>query len=330
MKFIDETELEIMAGDGGNGCVSFRREKYVPKGGPSGGDGGRGGSVIFRANGGLTTLLDASLRRHIRAGRGGHGMGSQMNGRAGEDKVFSLPVGTIVKDSKTGEIVADLVTHGMEAIIAKGGRGGRGNMNFKSSVNQAPRRAEKGTKGEHRFVKLELKLLADVGLVGLPNAGKSSLISAISNARPKVADYPFTTKIPCLGLVRHKGKSFTVADIPGLIEGAHEGLGLGIRFLKHVERTRIIIHVIDCASNLKIDPLASFNIIKKELKEYSERLGRLPEVVALNKIDIPEGRENAVAFKSRLQKHAKDVVLISAVTKEGLGGLMDRVIKALG
>lgn len=329
MKFIDETELEVIAGDGGDGCVSFRREKYVPCGGPSGGDGARGGSVIVRADGGLTTLLDAKLRKHVRAGRGGQGMGSQMNGASGKDVVLPLPVGTVIKDIETGEIIADLIKHGMEVVVAQGGIGGRGNVHFKSSINQAPRKAEKGTKGEHKMIKLELKLLADVGLVGLPNAGKSSLISAISNARPKIADYPFTTKVPFLGMVRYKGKSFTVADIPGLIEGAHTGHGLGIRFLKHIERTKIIVHVIDTASPLDTDPLKSYKIIRKELKEYGVKLAELTEIVALNKVDLPEGAAAAKKFKPKLAKYAKHIVPISAISRKGMTELLNVIVKNL-
>jgi len=329
MKFIDETDIEVFAGNGGRGCVSFRREKYVPKGGPSGGDGGRGGDVIFRSDGGLSTLLDAKLRRHIRAGSGGNGMGSQMTGADGEDAVLTVPVGTIIRDKDTGELLADLTHHGMEAIIAKGGKGGKGNMNFATSTNQAPRYAQKGIKGELRLIRLELKLMADVGLVGLPNAGKSTLITAISNARPKIAAYPFTTKTPCLGVVRHKGRSFTVADIPGLIEGAHKGLGLGIRFLKHIERTRMIVHVIDVKDPSQKDPMGAYAVIKNELKNYGTHLAKLPEVVALNKIDIPETNSAATKFQKELAKKGKKVLLISAHARKGLDKLLDKVIENL-
>lgn len=327
MKFIDETEIEVIAGDGGNGCISFRREKYVPKGGPDGGDGARGGDVIFKADGGLSTLLDVRMRRHIRATKGGKGLGSQMNGRAGEDAMLAVPIGTIVRDVATGEVLADLTIHGQEVIIAKGGKGGRGNMNFATSINQAPRKAEKGGKGEQRVVHLELKLLADIGLVGIPNAGKSTLISAISNARPKIADYPFTTKTPCLGVVRHKGVSFTVADIPGLIEGAHEGQGLGIRFLKHIERTKMIIHLIDVSNPIYNDPMKTYSVIRNELKNYSTKHAELKEIIALTKIDIPETRELALEFKKVIAKKCKDVFLISSATKEGVSQLLDKIVE---
>ncbi|PIR17115.1 MAG: GTPase ObgE [Deltaproteobacteria bacterium CG11_big_fil_rev_8_21_14_0_20_49_13] len=329
MKFIDETELEVFAGDGGRGCVSFRREKYVPKGGPDGGDGAKGGNVIFKADGGLTTLLDVKLRKHIRAPNGGHGMGSQMNGRSGKDAILSVPIGTIVKDIGTGEVIADITKHDEEVVVARGGRGGLGNMNFKTSVNQAPRKAQPGEKGEVKRLSLELKLLADVGLVGFPNAGKSTLISAVSNARPKIADYPFTTKTPYLGVVRHKGKSFTVADIPGLIEGAHKGMGLGIRFLKHVERTRLIVHLIDVTNPEVPDPMEAYKIIRHELKNYSEGLEKTREIIAVTKIDIPEVLPLADKFKKEISKKGKNVVEISAVAHKHLDKLLDMIIHSL-
>ncbi len=329
MKFIDETDIEIFAGDGGDGAVCFRREKYVPKGGPNGGDGSRGGSVIVKADGGITTLLDARYRKHIRADKGGNGMGKEMNGRSGEDVVLTLPVGTIITDKDTHEKLADLTFHGQEIVIAKGGKGGLGNMNFATSTNQAPRKAQKGGKGEQRIVHLELKLLADVGLVGFPNAGKSTLITVISNARPKIADYPFTTKVPYLGVVKHKGVSFTMADIPGLIEGAHVGAGLGIRFLKHIERTRIIVHLIDVANPEIKDPMKAYSVIRNELKSYSDHLANLPEIVVLTKTDIPDINKKAVKFEKEIKKKAKDVVLISAVARKGLSELLDKVLRHL-
>lgn len=323
MKFIDETEFEVWSGRGGNGCVSFRREKFVPKGGPDGGDGGRGGDVILIADEGLTTLLDARLRRHIRAKHGENGMGSQMNGHSGEGSVLKVPTGTIIKDAETGEILADLKKHGQQLIVAEGGRGGRGNMNFATSTNRAPRRAEKGGPEIHRRLRLELKLLADVGLVGLPNAGKSTLISSISNARPKIADYPFTTKVPNLGMVRYKGKSFTVADIPGLIEGAHEGAGLGIRFLKHIERTKIIVHLIDVLNPMCPDPQKAYNTIHKEIESYSPEMAKLPEIIVFSKMDITEVAEIAKKTKMRGK------LLISAASREGLDKLLDGIISKL-
>ncbi len=327
MKFIDEAKIEVVAGDGGNGCSSFRREKYIPKGGPDGGNGARGGHVIARANGGMMTLMDARYKRHVKAGRGGHGKGSQMNGAAGEDAILNVPTGTMVYDNDTGELIADIVKTGEEVIIARGGKGGRGNMNFATPTNRAPRKKEDGEKGEEKVIRLELKLLADVGLVGLPNAGKSTLISAISNARPKVADYPFTTKTPSLGVVRHKGKEFTVADIPGLIEGAHTGAGLGIQFLRHIERTRVIIHMIDVADPNYKDPLDAYNAICKELKCYGEKLAKLPEIIAITKIDIPEAKDVVEKLAKRLKKKGKKVIKISAVAHKGLDELLDNVAK---
>ncbi len=327
MKFIDETQVEVFAGNGGGGAVSFRREKYVPKGGPDGGDGGRGGSVIFVTDEGLTTLLDVRMMRHVRATNGEKGMGSQMNGRSGKDAVVRVPVGTIIKSAETGEELFDLNKVGMQVVIAKGGRGGLGNMHFATSTNQAPRKAQKGEEGEHFLLQLELKLLADVGLIGLPNAGKSTLISAISNARPKIADYPFTTKVPSLGVVRHRNKSFTAADIPGLIEGAHEGMGLGIQFLRHVERTRILVHLIDVTNCEYEDPMDAYNVIRKELKSYSEALAALPEVIALTKMDVTEAQEKGAVFQKQLSKKKKNAILISAATGKGLTGLLDEIIK---
>lgn len=329
MKFIDETTLEVFAGNGGRGCVAFRREKYVPDGGPSGGDGGRGGNVILRADGGLTTLLDAKLTKHIRAKSGENGMGKNMNGRAGEDVIMRVPTGTIVKDFETKEILADLTLDKQEAIVAKGGRGGLGNMNFKSSTNQAPRHAQKGEPGETRVIHLELKLLADIGLVGLPNAGKSTLIGSISNAKPKVADYPFTTRIPVLGLVRHKGKTFTVADIPGLIEGAHKGTGLGIQFLKHIERTRVLVHLIDVLDPTHNDPAKSYSVIRNELKQYSSHLAKLPEIVVLTKSDVEGAKDVAEKFQKEIAKKVQDVVVISAAARTNLNKLLDKIMERL-
>jgi len=329
MKFIDETTLEVFAGNGGRGCVSFRREKFVPEGGPSGGDGGRGGNVILRADGVLTTFLDAKLRKHVSAGSGVNGMGQNMNGRAGKDIVLRVPAGTVIKDFETQEILADLIKDKQEAIVAKGGRGGLGNMNFKSSTNQAPRYAQKGEPGEKRVIHLELKLLADIGLVGLPNAGKSTLISSISNARPKVADYPFTTKVPVLGLVKHKGRSFTVADIPGLIEGAHEGAGLGIQFLKHVERTRVLVHLIDVLDPIYNDPMKSYAVIRGELKQYSPNLAKLPEILVLTKSDIDEAKPVAEKFQKEIAKKTKDVVVISAAARINLNKLLDKIMEKI-
>ncbi len=324
MKFLDETTIDVTAGDGGNGCVSFRREKYVPKGGPDGGDGGDGGSVLFRAESGLSTLMDVSYHRHYRAGRGGHGKGKQMTGARGEDRIVRVPVGTVVYDEGSGEKLVDLDHAGEEWVAARGGRGGRGNMRFASATNQAPRRADQGTAGEQRRLRLELKLLADVGLVGFPNAGKSMLISAISNARPKVADYPFTTKVPSLGTVRLLGGGdCVVADIPGLIEGAAGGAGMGVRFLKHIERTGLILHLIDLTDPARPDPVAAYRAIREELNGYDAALGERPEIVVLTKMDLPDARERrAEAIAALAAAGAEPIVALSAAAHEGLDELL--------
>jgi GTP-binding protein len=324
MKFIDEAVIDVEAGRGGNGCVSFRREKYVPKGGPDGGDGGDGGSVILVADKNLSTLLDVSFRRTFKAGRGMHGKGKQMTGRTGEDVAVRIPVGTIVYDADTGETLEDMSRDGGTFIAARGGRGGHGNMHYVSSVKQAPRTAEPGSPGERRRLKLELKLLADVGLIGLPNAGKSTLISSVSNARPKIADYPFTTKVPSLGLVRLEGdRSFVMADIPGLIEGAHEGAGMGMRFLKHIERTRIFLHLIDATDPSHPDPIKSYEAIRAELGSYSEELLRRDEIVVLTKMDLPDARQKRDELVSTFKrKFGIKAHAISAVARDGLPGLL--------
>ncbi len=324
MKFIDEAIIEVTAGDGGDGCASFRREKYVPRGGPDGGDGGDGGSVVFRADGGLTTLMDVRYKRHFKARRGGHGKGKQMYGAAGESCLVRLPAGTEVYDADTGDFLADLDKPGVEWIAAAGGKGGLGNMHFTTSTHQAPRECTPGKEGEKRKLRLELKLLADVGLVGLPNAGKSTLISAVSNARPKIAAYPFTTKTPCLGMAKAKdGASFVIADIPGLIEGAHDGAGMGIQFLKHIERTRIILHLIDPIDPSHEDAAESYSTIRDELGSYDKALLDRPEIVVLTKMDIPEAREKMAAAERDVRRlGASRVVAISAPTHEGLRELL--------
>lgn len=287
MKFIDEANITVQAGRGGDGCVAFRREKYVPLGGPSGGDGGKGGNVIFFADANINSLMDFRYKKIYKAGRGENGRGKNQHGKYGEDIKVPLPVGTIIKDAETGEIIYDLKVKGKEYVIARGGRGGRGNARFASSTNQAPREFEQGTEGERKELKLELKLLADIGIVGFPNAGKSTLISRISAARPRIADYPFTTLIPNLGVVEYaEHKTFVVADIPGLIEGAHTGAGLGITFLKHIERTSILLYLIDVSSVQDKDPLAQFEVLKNELNKFSPLLVNKPFVIALNKIDV--------------------------------------------
>ena len=295
MKFVDEAVIEVIAGDGGNGAASFRREKYVPRGGPDGGDGGRGGSIVAIADRNINTLVDYRFARIFRAKRGENGHGSDRYGRGADDIVLRMPVGTVIRDADSGELVADLATDGAQALVAKGGKGGLGNLHFKSSTNRAPRQSTPGEKGEERRLHLELKVLADVGLLGLPNAGKSTLIRAISAARPKVADYPFTTLAPQLGVVRtSEARSFVVADIPGLIEGAAEGAGLGHRFLRHLARTRLLLHVVDIApSDPDADPVADARAIAKELGKFDPTLAAKPRWLVLNKIDLVPEDERA-------------------------------------
>lgn len=331
MKFIDEAIIEVIAGDGGKGCVGFRKEKYVPRGGPNGGDGGNGGSIIITADRNIATLMDVHYRRNFKAGHGEHGMGKQMYGRAAEDIYIRVPVGTTIADAETGEMLADMDESGIDWVAAKGGRGGRGNMHFVSSTHQAPREFEEGGKGEYRKLRLELKLLADVGLVGFPNAGKSTLISSVSNARPKIADYPFTTKVPGLGLVRlDENASFVMADIPGLIEGAHEGSGMGIQFLRHIERTKVIVHLVDITDPARPDACESYKAIRAELGAYSEEMLSKPEIVVLTKMDMTEAKEMRDEVISSLKKAgASDVIAISAAAHDGLDELLRRISAAL-
>lgn len=330
MKFIDEAIIEVKAGDGGNGCVSFRREKYVPRGGPDGGDGGRGGNVIAVADEGLSTLMDLQYRRHIRAGRGAHGKGKQMSGAAGEDVSVRVPVGTIVYDEDTGVKLVDMVVNGAEAVIVRGGRGGKGNSHFATSTNRAPRIAEKGGRGEERRLRFELKLLADVALIGRPNAGKSTLISVISAARPKIADYPFTTIVPNLGVVKAgSGSSFTVADIPGLIENAHEGAGLGIRFLRHIERTRLLVHLVDLSDPENKNPLLSYESIRGELGAYDLTLLERPEIIVFTKMDLPDVLEKTPTVEKIFKAKGLKVFKLSAVTHEGVDKLVKTMYKNL-
>ena len=285
--FVDEVEIHVRAGDGGRGCISFRREKYVPRGGPNGGDGGRGGSVIVEADEGLGTLLDFRYRRHYTAQRGGHGEGSDRHGASGDDLVLRVPVGTTIHEPHAGVLLGDLTANGERLEVARGGRGGRGNARFATSTNRAPRRADPGEAGEERTLRLELRLLADVGVVGFPNAGKSTLVSRLSAARPKIADYPFTTLVPTLGLVRlDEEQSFVIADVPGLIPGASEGKGLGLRFLRHLERTRLLVHLLDLDPATGRDPVEDWKTIQAELREYSPELAARPQLIAANKIDL--------------------------------------------
>lgn len=326
MQFIDEAKIFVKAGDGGNGCVSFRHEKYVPKGGPDGGNGARGGSVIIRADRQLNTLLDFKYRRQYKAENGENGRGKDQEGKSGKDVVLKVPCGTLVRDAAKGKIIIDLVNDGDELTIARGGTGGRGNGEFATPTNQAPRFAEPGTPGEERDIILELKLLAEVGLVGYPNAGKSTLISVISAAKPKIADYPFTTLAPNLGLVRYaEGKSFVVADIPGLIEGAHTGKGLGIQFLRHIERTKVLVFLIESTSE---DPKKDYQVLLHELASYKSLIAKKKKIVAITKIDIAD-----VELRKKLKKlkfgRGVATILISAVVGEGIPDLLDEMWKVL-
>ncbi|GFN22570.1 GTPase ObgE [Thermanaeromonas sp. C210] len=327
--FYDEAKIYVRGGDGGNGAVAFRREKYVPRGGPSGGDGGRGGSVVLEADPGLRTLVDFRYRSHYRAERGEHGQGKNKHGRSAPDLILRVPVGTVVRDAVTGEVLADLVAPGQRVVVAAGGRGGRGNARFANPREQAPKFAEKGEPGEERWIRLELKLLADVGLVGLPNAGKSTLLSRISAARPKIADYPFTTLNPNLGVVRlDEEHSFVVADIPGLIEGAHQGAGLGLKFLRHIERTRVLVHVLDVGMKGGEEVLRDFETVNNELGHYSPELLKRPQVIAANKIDLPGGEENCRFLTERLgEKHR--IFPLSALKGEGLEPLLWYLVELL-
>ena len=321
MKFVDEATIEVVAGDGGNGCMSFRREKFIPFGGPNGGDGGRGGSVYAVADRNLNTLIDFRYARRHEARRGENGRGSDQYGAAAEDIVMRMPVGTIVTDAETGEKVAELLEPGEKVLIVKGGDGGFGNLHFKTSTNRAPRQKTPGWPGEHRKLKLELRVLADVGLLGMPNAGKSTLIAAISNARPKIADYPFTTLHPNLGVVRvAPEQSFVVADVPGLIEGAAEGAGLGHLFLRHLQRTRLLLHLVDFAPfDESVDPVAQVKAIAAELAKYDPTLAAKPRWLVLNKLDMIPADERAARVKAFLKRlrWKGPVFQISALTREG-------------
>ncbi|MDP2883943.1 MAG: GTPase ObgE [Ignavibacteria bacterium] len=326
MQFIDQAIIFVKAGNGGNGAISFRREKYVPKGGPDGGNGGHGGSVIIRADKQLGTLLDFRYKRSYKAESAEHGRGKRQTGKTGVDTVLKVPCGTIVLDSAHKKTLADLVHDGDEIVVAQGGRGGRGNSEFATSTNQAPRIAEPGTPGEECELMLELKLIADVGLVGFPNAGKSTLISVVSAAKPKIADYPFTTLTPNLGIVRYaEGKSFTLADMPGLIKGAHLGKGLGIQFLRHIERTRVLVFLIESISE---DPKRDYESLLHELASYNAALAKKPKIVALTKIDLFE--EKALKRLKRVSFGKKiPVIRISSVSREGLQPLLDEMWRAL-
>lgn len=324
MKFIDEATITVQSGNGGRGCVSFRREKFIERGGPDGGDGGDGGDVVLETTASKRTLYEFRHRRQIKADNGGYGMGAQRHGKNGKEVVISLPAGTLVTNAETGELIHDFVNPGERLVIAKGGRGGRGNKRFTTSRNKAPRFAQPGEEGETLTIHLELKLLADVGLIGFPNAGKSTLIRTISSARPKTADYPFTTLTPNIGMVTHDwGEPFAVADIPGLIEGAHEGVGLGTTFLKHIERNRILVHLIDASAIDPEDPLAQYEAINRELFLFSDKLKTKRQLVVLNKLDITDAEERADAFEKALGDIP--VMRISAATTKGVSELKDKL-----
>ncbi len=326
MNFVDEARLRIVAGDGGDGCAAFLREKYRPHGGPSGGDGGDGGCILAVADENVSTLLDFRSRHTVRAVRGENGRGKCQHGAAGGDTLLRLPVGTVMFDEDSGRILADLTTHGQQTLVAAGGRGGRGNARFATPTHQAPRRADPGTPGEAFEVRLELRLLADAGLVGLPNAGKSSLLARVSAARPKIADYPFTTLAPVLGVVAWANdKSLVLADIPGLIEGAHEGHGLGDRFLRHLQRTAVLVHLLDASDRSVEQALADFDTVNHELEAYSEELAGRPQIVALTKLDLPTAAAGAAEITRRIRARGHEVFAISSATGQGCAELMTRV-----
>ena len=328
MKFFDEAFITVQSGDGGRGCVSFRREKFIPRGGPDGGDGGKGGDVILKSTSQRRTLYQFRFKREFKAKNGGHGQGRRKTGKNGEDLIIEIPPGTLIKDAETNDLLKDFTQPGDVFIIAKGGRGGQGNHRFKTSTHRAPRFAQPGEPGQFLKLKLELKLIADVGLIGLPNAGKSTLISAISSATPKIADYPFTTLTPNLGVVQTGwGKPFVVADIPGLIEGAHNGAGLGIRFLRHIERTHILVHLIDASAIDLQNPLAGYDIINGELAGYSPQLAEKPQILVLNKMDLTGTDQTAKILQTMLKD--REISLISAVTREGLDQLISKIIERL-
>ncbi|WP_170007802.1 GTPase ObgE [Bacillus fonticola] len=327
--FVDQVKIFVKGGDGGNGMVAFRREKYVPKGGPAGGDGGNGADVVFEVDEGLRTLMDFRYKKHFKATRGEHGMSKGMHGRNSDDMVVKVPPGTIVTDDDTGQVLADLTTHGQQAIIARGGRGGRGNIRFATPRNPAPELSENGEPGVERYVNLELKLLADVGLVGFPSVGKSTFLSVVSSARPKIADYPFTTLVPNLGVVETgDGRSFVLADLPGLIEGAHEGVGLGHQFLRHVERTRVIVHIVDMAAVEGRDPYTDYETIRSELGSYDDTLLSRPQLILANKMDMPEAQDHFEEFCKQVKEDI-EIVPLSAITREGVQEVLYKIADIL-
>lgn len=330
MKFIDEVTLFASSGHGGAGCVAFRHEKFIEFGGPSGGDGGKGGDVIFQATSGMSTLLELRHRPHQKAEKGHNGQGKNRHGAGGEDLIIKVPVGTVITDADTREVLADMNEDNLQIILLKGGRGGQGNARFASATNKAPKFAQPGEEGEERKLRLELKLMADVGLLGLPNAGKSSLISKISAARPKIADYPFTTMVPSLGVVPYKNyRSFVMADIPGIIEGAHEGAGLGHRFLKHLERSGILLHLVDISWMPERDPLAEYEAVNRELALFSSELADKEQAVVITKIDLPQTREKLAEITAWFEGRGVKVFPISSATGEGIEKLLDEIARRL-
>lgn len=329
MTFVDYVKIHVKAGDGGRGCVSFRREKYVPRGGPNGGDGGRGGHVIIKATEDMNTLLDLRYKHSYTAKRGEHGKGKNMHGKNSDDLIIPVPVGTMIKDGDTGEVIADLDTKESEIVIAKAGRGGLGNQHFATATRQAPMFAQPGEEGEEKNLIIELKLLADVGLIGFPNAGKSTFISVISSARPKIADYPFTTLVPNLGVVKLENfRSFVVADIPGLIEGAHKGLGLGFQFLRHAERTFMLLHLVDVSVMSNTDPVEDLQKINRELELYDEKLAGKAQVVVASKLDIVD-KPKLDSLSEYCNANKLEFFSVSAITGEGMNALMTYVAKRL-
>jgi len=330
LRFIDEVTLFTASGHGGAGCVAFRHEKFIEFGGPSGGDGGKGGDVIFWATSGLSTLLELRHRPHQKAQKGQNGMGKNRHGAGGEDLVIKVPVGTVIFDAETGDQLADLTEDGLRVILLKGGRGGQGNARFASATNKAPKFAQPGEEGEERKLRLELKLMADVGLLGLPNAGKSSLISKVSAARPKIADYPFTTMAPALGVVEYKNyRSFVMADIPGIIEGASTGAGLGHRFLKHLERSGILLHLVDISWMPDRDPIAEYEAVNRELALFSAELANKEQAVVITKIDLPQTQERLPEITAWFEGKGVKVFPISSATGEGIEALLDEIARRL-
>ncbi len=326
MKFIDEVTLFATSGHGGAGCVAFRREKFIEFGGPNGGDGGKGGDVVFVAVSGLSTLLELRHRPHQKAEKGYNGQGKNRHGASGDDLVIKVPIGTVIKDADSGEQLADLTENGQRVVLLKGGRGGQGNARFATATHKAPKFAQPGEPEEERKLRLELKLMADVGLLGLPNAGKSSLISKISAARPKIADYPFTTMVPNLGVVPYKNyRSFVMADIPGIIEGAHEGAGLGHRFLKHLERSGILLHLVDISWMPDRDPIAEYQTLNRELEMFSAELAEKEQIVVITKVDLPQTQEALPEVRRWFEDQGRKVLVISSATGEGVGELLDEI-----